>query len=111
MPSPYVVRPRADRDIDELADYLAEEGGLDIGLRFLAEVHETCSLLSRQPAMGWSCRLRHPHLRTAATFRVSERFDQYLIFYQPLAVGIEVLRVIHGTRDLEAIFLREGLDQ
>ena len=41
----YVVRPRADQDIDEIADHLVEQSGLDIGLRFLSEVYETFVLL------------------------------------------------------------------
>ena len=37
----YVVRPRADRDIDEIAAYLTDEAGLDTALQFLAEIYET----------------------------------------------------------------------
>jgi plasmid stabilization system protein ParE len=30
--------------------------------------------------------------------------DDYLIFYSPIAAGIEVLRVVSGYRDLESLF-------
>lgn len=30
--------------------------------------------------------------------------DDYLIFYRPIAEGIEVVRVVSGYRDLEALF-------
>ena len=30
--------------------------------------------------------------------------DDYLIFYSPIEVGIEVLRVVSGYRDLEDLF-------
>ena len=43
----FVVRPRADRDIDEIADYLVEQSGLDTGLRFLSEVYELSLCLER----------------------------------------------------------------
>jgi len=81
----FVVRPRADRDIDEIADYLVEQSGLDTGLRFL-------------------------QLRSVRTFRVSERFDKFLIFYQPHRDRIEILRVLHGAQDLVTLFQREGVE-
>jgi len=31
-------------------------------------------------------------------------FDRHLIFYLPLKDGIEVLRIVHGARDIEALF-------
>lgn len=35
MRSGYVIRAKADSDLDEIADYLAQKAGLDIALRFL----------------------------------------------------------------------------
>jgi plasmid stabilization system protein ParE len=35
---------------------------------------------------------------------VSDRFEEYLIFYQPFEDSIEILRVVHGSRDLRALF-------
>jgi toxin ParE1/3/4 len=29
---------------------------------------------------------------------------KYLIFYRPIAEGIEVVRVVHGARDIESLF-------
>lgn len=31
-------------------------------------------------------------------------FPNHLIFYRPVEDGIEVLRVVHGAQDIEAIF-------
>jgi toxin ParE1/3/4 len=31
------------------------------------------------------------------------RFDKHLIFYRPVADGIEVIRVLHASRDLAAV--------
>jgi plasmid stabilization system protein ParE len=31
------------------------------------------------------------------------RFRKYLVFYRPIPGGIEVLRVLHGSRDIAAI--------
>ena len=31
-------------------------------------------------------------------------FDNYLIFYRPTERGVEIIRVIHGSRDIEDLF-------
>jgi toxin ParE1/3/4 len=105
----YFVRPKADRDLDEIADYLADVAGLDIALRFLAEAQETFTTLAGCPEMGWPCRMEHPELRQARKFRVSSSFDRYMVFYRPCEAGIEVLRVLHGSQDVEARLSREGI--
>lgn len=100
----YLVRPQADRDIDDLADSIAEYASIDKALDFLADVDACFSLLASQPEMGWPSKLSHPHLQTARTFRVSDRFEEFLIFYQPRENHIEIIRVVHGARDLRTLF-------
>jgi len=104
----YIVRPRADRDIDDLADSISEHSNLDNALDFLAEVYVTFSLLASQPEMGWPSKMSAPQLKSARTFRVSDRLSDFLIFYQPHASGVEILRVVHGARDLPALFSQPG---
>jgi len=67
----YVVRPRADRDIDEIADYLADQAGLDTALRFLDEIYESFSLLATRQKMGWLCKVRDAQSLSARTFPAS----------------------------------------
>lgn len=64
----YIVRPRADQDIDEIGDYLVEEAGLDTGLAFLAEIYETFALLASQRDIGWHCKVPHPRPQTPEVF-------------------------------------------
>jgi toxin ParE1/3/4 len=105
----YVIRPKADRDIDDLADYIVEHGSLDTALTFLSEAYEAFALIASHPEMGWHCKVKLPQLKTARTFRVSERFGDYLIFYQPFEDRIEIIRVVHGSQDLVELF-RNGDD-
>ncbi len=106
----YVVRPRADRDIDEIAEYLADEIGLDIAVQFLGEISQTFGLLAAQQHIGWPCKVRHPQLLSARTFRVNARFEKDLIFYQSHSERIEILRIVHGFQDLEKLFNQQGID-
>jgi len=104
----YVVRPRADQDLDEQAYYYATVASVDIGHRFLVAAHDTFALLATQPRMGWRSRIRHPEIKELRVFRV-KAFERTLILYFPLTDGVEVLRVVHGSRNLQALLRREGL--
>jgi len=43
-------------------------------------------------------------------FRVSG-FEKMLLLYLPRRDGVEVLRVVHASRNLQALLRREGLKQ
>jgi plasmid stabilization system protein ParE len=107
--SHYVIRPKADRDLDDQAFYYATEANAELGHRFLLAAHETFSLLATQPNMGWRCQLKHPALENLRVFRVAG-FEKILILYLPLLDGVEILRVVHGSQNLQALLRRQGLD-
>lgn len=71
MSAQYTIKPKADHDLDDFADYLAREASLDIALRFLAEVHETFALLAANPKIGWPSRFKNDRLRSVRVFRVN----------------------------------------
>lgn len=108
MSAAYVVRPRADRDLEEQAYYYATEANPELGHRFLVAAHETFTLLATQPQIGWRARLKHPALESVRVFRVSG-FERVLILYRSAPGGVDILRAIHGSRDLQALLRREGL--
>jgi toxin ParE1/3/4 len=103
----YTVKPKADRDLDDYADYLAREANLDVALNFLSASYETFALLADNPNMGWGSRLKNPAVKTLRVFRVST-FERMLILYRPLSDGVDILRVVHGSRNLRALFRRRG---
>jgi toxin ParE1/3/4 len=104
-----VVRPKADLDLDEIADYLTQQSSLNTGLSFLDEAQRTFALLTTQPDMGWQAKFNDSRLTGVRVFRVSPPFTHYLVFYQPRRERIEILRVLHGAQDLEAAFLHQDL--
>jgi len=60
-------------------------------------VREKCELLSEQPGVG---RDRSDVLSGLRGFPVGN----YVIFYQPVDDGIEIVRVLHGARDIPELF-------
>lgn len=90
MPA-FRLTPVADRDLSAIARYIAVSNPV-AAHAWLEEMHETFRLLGSNPEMGQLLQ--------------NDRFEQlrahsrgnYVIFYQPMTDGIEVLRVLHGAR-------------
>lgn len=95
-----VIRPAAGRDLDRAADYIAQHQDLDTALRFYQAAEETFRLIATQPEMGRRRDFGNPQLKGVRICLMKE-FDRHLVFYRPLKGGIEVLRIIHGARDIE----------
>lgn len=109
MSARYLIRPKADRDLEDQAYYLSTKASPTLGHRFLAAAHETFAFLSSHPGIGWNARLKYPDLQSLRVFGVLG-FKKMLVFYRPSSEGIEILRVIHGSRNLTALLQREGLE-
>lgn len=70
---------------------------------FLSAVENICRSIAKMPAIGSRRNYKNPLLADVRMLPVGG-FGDYLIFYQPLKTGIEVIRVIHGARDLPSLF-------
>jgi len=68
----YLIRPKADEDLDDQAVYDAAEGSPALGRRFLVAAHKTFALLSTQPEMGCSPKFKRRALVGARIFRIRE---------------------------------------
>jgi toxin ParE1/3/4 len=97
-----IVHDPARHDVDEIALYIALDS-LESALRFTDAAEEAFSRLADFPGAG----ARHPTGNPAfAELRIwpIKGFRKYLVCYRPLPDGIEVLRVIHGARDVDRVF-------
>lgn len=97
------VLPAADRDTDEAADYYATTGGLELALRFMAAVSASYDFLLENPLAGSTVKAFDPRLPEVRFWRV-KGFEDYLVFYRTLSERLEVVRVLHGARDLPGLF-------
>jgi toxin ParE1/3/4 len=86
-------------DYAAIWDYVAEHGSPEIADTLLRAFDDRVQFLSDFPGAGQA----RPELR--ARLR-SFPVGPYLIFYRPSRGGIELVRVLHGARDIEAIFRR-----
>jgi toxin ParE1/3/4 len=106
-----IRRSRAARqDLTEIFRYYAREAGLRVAERFFAQAEATFTRLAAMPGMGTHYDHDHPALAELRFFPIS-RFPKYIVFYRPAADGIQIVRVLHGARDIAGILAEEfGID-
>jgi len=94
--SRYRIARVARTDLKEICHYIAQDK--PSAARRLRKIFtKTFQLLAAQPLIGESCEEYGKNLR-----RLTE--GNYVIFYRPAPGGIEVVRVIHGARDIDELF-------
>jgi toxin ParE1/3/4 len=96
------IRPAGRADLAEQVAFLVERDGCKLGDRFIRAVRKTLDLLVAAPRLGRIRRFRNPLLQGIRSWPV-EGFSQQLVFYRASATEIEVVRVIHGARDIPTL--------
>jgi toxin ParE1/3/4 len=89
-------RPEAEADVLEIWGFIADDSVSEAD-RWIDRLDEKFALWATQPMIG---RLREelaPSLR-------SMPFGRYVVFFVPLADGIDVVRVLQGSRDVDREF-------
>ena len=97
-----VVRPRADFDLDEQAQYIARDSVV-AARQFYEAAARAFELLAGMPGMGSTWESGNPIFADLRVWPVGG-FEKHLIFYRAIADGIEVMRVLHSARDIESLF-------
>lgn len=97
-----VIRPQAELDIDEIITYLLETNPQS-ATKFVMELRQAFALLSGNPRIGAKRQYRLPALEGIRLFPL-KKYSSYLIFYLNADDSLEIVRVLHGRRDLETLF-------
>lgn len=103
MRNRFVILPTADKDLDEQAAYLGENANLDLALRFYDAAESTFAFLAQTPEAGALRESENPTFAGLRLWRI-KGFEAHLIFYRPTDDGTEIVRVLHGHRDIGAVF-------
>jgi toxin ParE1/3/4 len=84
--------PRADQDLEEIWFFVAQDDPVAAD-RWLDTLEDKLGLLANSPLMGPTRPDIAPELRYHPV-------GNYLLLYRIVSGGIEVVRVVHGARDL-----------
>lgn len=95
-------RPAAIRDIEQCFVYIAEDD-IDIGIKFLVAVEDSIDRIAEFPQIGKVRSFRNNELPVIRMWPV-KTFESFLIFYAEAQNEIEIVRVLHGSRDIESLF-------
>jgi toxin ParE1/3/4 len=96
----YRLTQDAEADLDEIWGHLAEESGDPaIAQHWVESVAERFEILATYPRLGRARNDLRRGLRSNAV-------GNYLIFYRIVIGDVLILRVLHGRRDVGALFGR-----
>lgn len=84
-------RPEAEKDLEDIWLYIASDNP-DKADKFLDEIEETSHKIAQFTNLGRNRDELHQGLRSFPA-------GKYLIFYLPISGGIDIVRILHGTRD------------
>ncbi len=94
-----IYTPEADRDLDDIWDYIAQDSVLQADRlwdRFRAKLEH----LARWQTIGRP----RPELATGCR---SYPYGNYCFYFRPTDAGIEVIRILHSSRDIGQITFPE----
>lgn len=90
---------RAEDDLNDMYDYVGVQNqSPSVAQQYIEALRRACEPYARQPLMGTLEPLLGEDLRSF-TFR-----RRYVVIYRPLDDGIDVLRIIHASRQWRRIF-------
>ncbi len=107
MKRTFVERPQARRDLRQIARYIAiERKSPRSADRLLLAAERTYHRIAARPGIGERYASHDPAF---ADLRIAtiDRFRSYLIVYRATDDRVEVLRVLHGARDVDEILADE----
>jgi toxin ParE1/3/4 len=87
---------QASQDLDAISDYFVARN-IEAGENLFKEFTRKCTNLVLFPSLGRSYAHIRPGMRGIP-------LEGYIIFYQFVDDGVEVLRVVGGRQDLEELF-------
>ena len=97
-----IVRSPVYREVIAQAQYYSEHSSDELATPFYEAAEATYRFLLRNPSIGKPCRSPKHRALGVREFGI-KGFPRHLIFYRAVPEGIEILKVVHAARDLEAL--------
>ncbi|MEY4210532.1 MAG: hypothetical protein RLZ92_912 [Pseudomonadota bacterium] len=92
-----LISPLAAQDIENIGDFIVQDSPTR-ALRFMAELQKQCQKICINPD-GYRKRIEiAPEIRSCA-------YGSYVIFFESNQNSVEIIRVLHGARDITPVTL------
>lgn len=89
-------RPAAKNDLLDIWEYIADDS-VNQADAFINKINQKLLTIASSPTIG---SVRNELAEGLRSFSVG----RYVIFYHPMSEGIDVVRILHGSRDIGGIF-------
>lgn len=102
--SKFTLSPEAIDDLELIWTYIAQDNR-QAADQLVEAAFRICEMLGSHPELG---RLRQFSKKLSLGLRsfVITDFPNYVIFYRVKGDAVEIVRVLHGARDIDALFGR-----
>lgn len=97
------LTPHAEADLEGIGDKIAERNAIR-AVTYIRELRELCHRIGEFPHAG------PPRPQWGDGVRIALH-GRYVIVYRVREEMVQVLRVVHGARDLDALFEEEPLPE
>jgi antitoxin ParD1/3/4/toxin ParE1/3/4 len=93
----YELSAAARLDLLQIWNYLAEASSLNVADKVVADIEASIRKIAKTPGLG--------HRRPDLTDRdiLFYRVHSYLILYRPDKKPLNVVRIVHGSRDVKSL--------
>ena len=97
--APFRLTPAAIDDLDAIWSFILKDNP-DAADAVEEEIKSACSLLAKGPLQG---HVRRGLTKLPVRFWTVPKYPNYMIVYKPDSRPLEILRVLHGMRNLKRI--------
>lgn len=97
MAAEYRLRPRAQRDLEEIWDYTAARWSVSQAEKYLITVLNACAAIASQPRLGAPIDFVKPGYRRRYV-------GAHVVFYKATSFGVDIIRILHQSMDVAGAF-------
>ncbi len=97
----YQITPEAVSDLFEIWNFISQDNP-EAADRVEQAVFRACDLLADSPLAG---RVRKDLTPLPLRFWVVQPYSKYLIVYDPESKPLQIIRILHGARNLPSILM------
>jgi len=102
--SRYQFTPQAADDLFEIWSFIALDS-VEAANRVEQAIYEACSFVAEGPRRG---QIREDLTKRPLRFWVVQRFPNYIIAYDPATDPLQIIRILHGARNIRAILMEDS---
>jgi plasmid stabilization system protein ParE len=97
--SNYRFTPQASDDLFDIWAFIAQDN-LGAADRVEQAVYQACELIAKSPLAG---SVREDLTARPVRFWLTQPYTNYLIVYDPKTLPVQIIRILHGARNLPSI--------